>query len=750
MGGDDGPDGPSTGRPRNANVKDVEKAVEEAIAKATAASLLQTTEAVNKLSAELTARLDKADEEIRKVSSDSTLRINREIEKSGHTTDEAIKKATEEQSLRITNQINDKVTELSTNADSNMKLIEANVEAAIEKNMIEMGQMMALQNNVFTGKINRDLGTLETNLTNLIRGMTASMGASTPAQAAIIIPATSAPAVVTRTITEPAVATQATVAPAVVSTEPAIPVAAIATVTTAATQPISSIPTSITTTPVPLPVIRDLASFAAHMQATGLMQVFPGIQDVPVSASAAVPTVPAGAASVTQPEAPVQFLNDEPEAPRLQDDNRSMRSVFQPVGSSTVVGQPTQTPPAMHLNQTFNTFGTISPADLTRPVNEFAMPELRTHAQIAAPKKPTFTVDDDALTFLTKLGHYSTEIQASPGFILDRIIPSCFDGLALEWYNAYRPYWNTLGDFLTAFKSAYCNVADIQLLTEQATTVRQASNEDPLNFVTRKNAQLLRFHPLLTEQMRINTIKGLLYPYYGDRIGQYLITNLNEFAIALTTIRATRVASQTYTSPLNFSNDSNRPQKVAPRASYHPVESEKKKERSSVDVPAVIPKHLQPKVQFQKIVHTSDNRRTYPTPQPASKTYPAKSAFRAPNTNVAKTTPANVAQTKAPINAQKRAPIDKSKITCFACGKTGHFLRDCPSTDRKQKAIKEVLLMQFGDFEPTETDVEVDPDFDPEAIAECHTMEEAEGLDPFETEENEEVTVGCDYYSENC
>ncbi len=220
-------------------------------------------------------------------------------------------------------------------------------------------------------------------------------------------------------------------------------------------------------------------------------------------------------------------------------------------------------------------------------------------------------------------------------------------------------------------------------------------------------------------------------------------------------IRKARAGAQYYSSPLNFSYDPEREQKVQSRTSLVSVPAERPKDKTMVDIPANLPRK---QVSFSKPTPSSGAQHKRFTPAATvSKHFPVvKSALKPASVKPAYTKPASAAATAAPVSPRVSripTPVTNTARTnvCFACGKSGHFLRDCPSKDKRQQAVKQVLLLAYGDVdEPEQVEDPVDPDFDPESIAEVYYAED-EGLEPYEysAENDEELLVGSDTYSEN-
>ena len=246
------------------------------------------------------------------------------------------------------------------------------------------------------------------------------------------------------------------------------------------------------------------------------------------------------------------------------------------------------------------------------PVNHYQMAEQRMQAHISAPRRPVFDLeakDVNPIGFIDEFCTFCTEVGANPREILDRILPTCLKGLARSWYSQNQPSWNCVADFEDQFKLAFMNAQEVALLAEQAVTVKQAYNEDPSLFITKKVVQLSTYHGDLTASQKLKKIISLLHPYYVMQLHSYYIIDIPTLQRAVQNINDMKTLLTTYESPLDFSKNAFRLQKTAGSTlakefiAQNKARLEKAKE---LDTPAYLPKRQYAAAQSERHIKRNE------------------------------------------------------------------------------------------------------------------------------------------------
>jgi Zinc knuckle len=390
-------------------------------------------------------------------------------------------------------------------------------------------------------------------------------------------------------------------------------------------------------------------------------------------------------------------------------------------------------PPQLNLSMTSQ----LSNMDIYQPVHHYAVPEQTIQAKFSAPKRPMFNSGDDPIEFLEKLSSYCSEFSLNPRLVLDQVIPSCLENIVREWYRTLRPFWTTLSDFEEAFRDAYFNPRIARQLAQQATTVEMGETEDPCNFVIKKYGLLSRFHSNLSEAEKLQVIIELIHPYYSERLHYYPLPTVEMLVNAVLKIKKLRTRAQTY---VGSTNHSDRLMRVQKATITYSGENEPTPKDAPIDKPSKV---------VQKVVTAAKPSLTSARAQvPARRTY-----FKPSSSNVSKTIDAVAKARDIVKKAYSKPAAGTTNLTCWKCGKTGHFAHKCPDLAAKQQT-KEVLMAVLAEFSSDEESVE-QPDnteLNTETIDEVHSIENDPDRHIYSYHDNTETEgtlVGHDVVSEN-
>ena len=385
------------------------------------------------------------------------------------------------------------------------------------------------------------------------------------------------------------------------------------------------------------------------------------------------------------------------------------------------------------------------------PLNDQAIPNRAPPQNLIHHKKPVFEHGDNAIEWFDEFQRYCLACNALPREIIDILLPQCLKGAHLDWYNLIKNTWGTVADFEADFKTSYFDQQLVSTLRTQAVTVRQCFNEDPCQFMIKKNLQLQRYHPHLTEALRIQTILDLVLPDYRKeiRLGKNPTTTAELFFL-LTRFRAQRAQDATWETPADFSADSYVPAtpSTEPRAAYVPLEMSSTKYAPNAEKSKVT-KAVKPPVGYfaghpmvlESVVAKSKTK-SY-TKEDAPKKHPA--AHHREQASKGRPRPKEEDKKKVdyrprvdnrPKPVDRKVAFDLSKITCYNCNEAGHYSRDCPKP-RKPKTNKILAIMEQFAAQMIDVDDE----------------EERSSSSPEESAEDSDseggVIVGSDSQSEN-
>ena len=379
----------------------------------------------------------------------------------------------------------------------------------------------------------------------------------------------------------------------------------------------------------------------------------------------------------------------------------------------------------------------------TRDLNSFELPPIGLPTQMLSRKHPIFREDENPMIFLDELDRYAKPYQNNPRYVLEILVAQSFTGKPGEWFRTYLQHWQTYADFEAAFKARYLDAQVLERLSNQSLSAKQHPEEDPLDFVVRKNFQISRFHPYIPEDIRVKKICSLMTPFFVERALHLEFHRLTELTNIIIRVKGQLALRAEYDYPESVPEGSLTPQ-ILPATK--PIDY--KRHLVSLGKEATKPFYAKkpqqmappPNRAYMLNKGNSDKKLIY-----IKRDYGAVAPPIAPKA------------VERVMEPAKKGVIVKSAVRCYNCNELGHISTACPKPKKARKVVMTIegtgeVIGTYDEETPCESLAENVQQLSLEN--EDSEVLQVESLDELEAgyyDVNEQGAItGLDGHSENC